>query len=83
MSKFFMLDDVFSGLQAKSQSDCIACPGGYYCAEKTVTPANCGLGKYSKIGQDQCLDCKPGWVTFVTYNKLGEYLVIRWWFSKG
>lgn len=55
-----MLDDVFSGLQAKSQSDCIACPGGYYCAEKTVTPAKCGLGKYSKIGQDQCLDCKPG-----------------------
>jgi hypothetical protein len=50
--------------QAKYERDCIDCPGGFFCVVATITPVQCGLGKYSEIGQYTCLDCEPGYDIF-------------------
>ena len=53
--------EVLVGTPAQRQFECLDCPAGQYCEnEATITPTNCGLGKYSEAGQQECQDCELG-----------------------
>ena len=58
------------GTAAGYQSDCLACPAGYYCLNATVTPSKCGKGYFTKLGQSVCQVCK---VIFVLINIIQLY----------
>ena len=49
------------GDTAKYQSDCLDCPGGYWCGSATVDPTPCQTGNYSEPAQSVCVQCEAGY----------------------
>ena len=57
-----------TGELAGRQSGCLTCPGGSICGAGTITPVDCGTGKYTPDGDTTCITCEVGQVNVDNYT---------------